>query len=317
MLAFAISIWSVPGSIAQPEPETDETGTTVEAWYYVADDAATPTPLPVIPDPVNPYGENTLHVAVTAGQEESRTYIALDLSDLPPVFELLNATLIVPIDPGGVTMNPERARVQLCLSAIPPKSTHGSFEEPPEVDCDIKTVPSYETKPFPHLRADITDFGADLAFSGLALMPSDRAKEQGDTWHLTIYGKKNEAEGAKPITAELEYVEEDLTSPVVDTRITPDLGAPPNFGSPDTGGGFDFSTSNGPALDPASAPSDDSAAAPIAADEPAEEPQLELAAETEPAYTIVWGLPLLLLALSFYFGSALTREVVLRRSLDD
>ncbi len=319
LLLFSLTIWAPVASQAQsPVPEEAAVPTDIEAWYYVADEGAEPpVPPPVLPDPVNPYGENTLHVSVTGGQEETRTYLTLDTASLPVTFELIEGILELSIDPGGVTLNPDTARVQVCLSDPPPESVEGSFEEPPEVDCASKVPATYEAEPSPHLVADITDFGTDLTFSGLAIMPSVRAREQGDTWHLTFYGKKNESEGAKPITARLTFIEP--VDPIFDLDDGSDdteTGSVPDFSSGDSGG-FDFDTSTAPSFDVGSAPGDEvvdepgDAASPMPA---AEEDVFALASEeAPPSYTIVWALPLLLLAFASYFSSALTRQIVVRR----
>jgi hypothetical protein len=314
MLLSALTMWSPMVSGAQTaDKETVQTA--IEAWYHVADDSASPPPLPAQPEPLNPYGENTLHVSITGGQEDARTYIALDLGDLPTTFELAEATVKLPISAGGATVNAESARVHVCLSDLPPRSQEGSFEEPPEPDCKNPAPAIYKEKPYPHLLADITDFGVDLAYSGLAIMSSARAKEKGDTWHVTLYGKKNENEDARPITARLIVLPAE--DPFADLDFDPnaEFGGTQDFGSTGGTGDFDFSNSTGPSFDSGSAPDIGGAEDPIDAAEPTEAaPELELASEeVESAYTIVWALPLLLLALSFYFGSALTREIVLRR----
>lgn len=315
LLLFALTMWSPMASNAQsPVPEPATVPTDVEAWYYVADDTIAPAPPPVVPDPVNPYGEDTLHVSITGGNEDARTYLTLDVTRLPTTFDLVEGILKLPIDPGGVTINAETARVQVCLSEIPPKSDEGSFEEPPEVNCKTKTPATYEEKPFPHLVADITEFGTDLSFSGLAILPSNRAKEKSDTWHVTFYGKKNETEDSRSITAQLTFTE---PAPLFDFDDTDDADTSvPDFSS---GGSedFDFDTSTGPSFEAGDVPGNEAVEEPVAIATPVqadEEEGFELAAEEAlPSYTIVWALPLLLLAFATYFSSALTREIVLRR----
>ena len=321
---FVAVLWAPP-ALTQT-PKKTEVGTAVESWYHTEDEgveppAPLPVPVPVAPEPVNPYGENTLHVAIAGGQEEARTYIALDLAKLPATFEVGEASLTLPIDPGGATLNPETSRVQVCLSDLPAKSQEGSFEEPPEVDCKTKTPATYAKEPFPHLEADITKFGEDLAFSGLVILPSERAVEKQDTWHVTFYGKKNEAEGAKPITAELTvlppedpFADDDFVVPDTPDGEEGAAISPPVSGTSEAPS-FDVPTSSaGPSLDSGTAPETPATEEPVdTGDQPvAAGPELELAAEVEPAYTIVWALPLLLLALSLYLGSALTRDVVVR-----
>ena len=318
-LLATVTLWSPAASNAQtPVVEEVTVPTDIEAWYYVADDAIEPpAPIPMLPDPVNPYGENTLHVSITGGSEDARTYVTLDMTALPTIFELVEGTLELPVDPGGVTIGADTSRVHVCLAVPPSESVEGSFEEPPEVDCGTKAPATYKAEPYPHLLADITDFGADLSFSALAIVPSERAKEQSDTWHVTFYGKKNDTENARPITAHLTYVEPvdpifDLDDGIDDT----DTGTVPDFSSSGDSSGFDFDTSTGPSFDVGGATETDGAQEPTeaATPVPTEQDGFELAVdEARPAYTIVWALPLLLLAFASYFSSVLTRELVLRR----
>src|SRR5690348_10541957 len=57
----------------------------VDGWYS-ASAACTSSPAGCLPAgaPAPPYPAKTLHVGVLAGQEESRTYLSLDLLSLPP-----------------------------------------------------------------------------------------------------------------------------------------------------------------------------------------------------------------------------------------
>jgi hypothetical protein len=315
LLLFSVTVWPPAVSNAQnPAPPEEATvSTDVEAWYYVADKGVAPAPLPAIPDPFSPYGENTLHVSITGGSEDARTYVTLDTTALPTIFELVEGTRELPIDLSGVTIGADTSRVQVCLATPPPESAEGSFEEPPDVDCSTRTPATYKAEPYPHLLADITDFGADLSFSALAVVPSDRAKEQSDTWHVTFYGKKNDTENARPITAHLTFVEPE--SPFdVDDGLDTGTSTPPDFSSGGSSvGGFD--TSTGPSFDVGAAPGEEVAAQqPVGAATPAPTEELGLASdETRAPYTIVWALPLLLLAFGSYFSSALTRSIVIRR----
>lgn len=313
LLLFALSLWAPP-AWTQTAPEKTKTGTSLEAWYYVADDSQQdPVPLPVVPDPVNPYGEDTLHVGITAGREESRTYVTLDVTDLPATFKLVEGKLVMPIAPDNGTIGAEDSRVQVCLALPPAKSAEGSFEEPPEVDCKTKSPAGYRAKPFPRLEADLTPFEDDLTFSALAIVPSERAVEKQDTWHVAFYGKKNETEGAKPIMAELSFVEEEFDVPALADPVTGDV--PSSTGDFNTGVGNigDFGTApssdTGAGSAPTGDPDDGGESAPAAV----AQPQTAPLTATKPGYNIVWAVPPLLLALYFYFGSALTSRVVSRR----
>jgi hypothetical protein len=314
LLMFAVSAWSPYGWTATAQPKTEKVGDGVEAWYYVFPDspAPAPTPLPVAPDPVNPYGENTLHVGITGGQEDARTYIALDTTHLPTSFKLLDGTLTLPIDPDDGTVTPESARIQVCLATTPPvKSEEGSFDELPEVDCKTHSAADYEDKPYPHFEVNLTPFAEDLSFGGLAILPTDAAKEKQDSWHVAFYAKKNKDKAAKPITAKLQFVPEDLSLPSPQTTI------------PTTGGGGGLSTGNfdigggGTGFGNVGVPSGGGGTTDTGQPEkPAPAPtQVQALPQVQPTnliqpYSIVWALPLLLLAFAFYFGGALTRRVI-------
>jgi hypothetical protein len=296
LLMVPASLLMPPTSTAAQPPKKKVVSTAIEAWYHSLDTPEeVPLPgLPVVPDPVNPYGEDTLHVGITGGQENSRTYLTLALKQIPPNLELKEATLILPIDPDDATMSADAARIQVCLSIPPAKNTEGSFDQAPEVDCSTKVPATYVKKPRPHLVADLTKFGDELTFSALALVPSDKAVEQGDTWHVAFYGKKNKAKEARSISAVLRYGT---------IEVAPDAGDTPTTDVPSTsiGGGTDVPS--GPVSGgPAEAPSEET---PVAAAE------AQPVSSLGPSYKIVWSLPLMMLGAFLYFGSALTREVVL------
>jgi hypothetical protein len=308
-MLLALSLWS-PSASAQPKLQTEVVPTSIEAWYYLIPGPALP-PLPTEPEPANPYGEDTLHVGITAGEEDSRTYISLNVEDLPLTFEIEKGYLELPIDPDNGTFGETSAHAQVCLADPPTESVEGSFEEPPEVDCKTKADATYRKKPYPRLIASLTEFGADLAFSGLAVLASKKAIENSETWHVAFYGKKNKAKEAKPIQAKLSFTKEDPFASFDDSigSINEDFGAPLSLG-----GGADISSVSGPSfgnetLDTAQQPD-----APTQAESPVEAlpATVQPASQTRPA-TIVWYLPLVLFALASYLASALATQVVIRR----
>src|SRR5689334_7791430 len=69
----------------------------VDGWY-AASAACTSSPSGCLPAgaPASPYPAKTLHVGVLLGQEESRTYLSLDLLSLPSGTALTSGTLQVP-----------------------------------------------------------------------------------------------------------------------------------------------------------------------------------------------------------------------------
>jgi hypothetical protein len=312
VLLLAVSLWS-PSAWAQPELQTEVVTTSIEAWYHVTP-GPTPPPLPFEPEPTNPYGEDTLHVGITAGEEDSRTYISLNVEDLPLTFEIEKGYLELPIDPDNGTFGETSAHVQVCLADPPTESVEGSFEEPPEVDCKTKADATYRKKPYPRLIASMTEFGADLAFSALAVMASEKAIENSETWHVAFYGKKNKAKEAKPIKAKLSFTREDPFASFDDSIASID----DDFGTLSGGGGGTNITSvSGPSFGSETVDAPQQAEAPAPAESPVEAlpATVQPASQTRPA-TIVWYLPLVLLALASYLASALaTRVVVRRRSL--
>jgi hypothetical protein len=308
-LLLALSLWS-PSAWAQPELQTEVVTTSVEAWYHLIP-GPTPPPLPTQPEPTNPYGEDTLHVGITGGQEDSRTYISLNVEDLPLTFEVEKGFLELPINPDNGTFGETSAHVQVCLSDPPAENVEGSFEEPPEVDCKTKADAKYRKKPYPRLIASLTEFGADLAFSGLAVMPSEKAKENGETWHVAFYGKKNKAKEAKPIKAKLSVTTEDPFASFDDFgSVNEDFGT----ALPGAGGGADISSVSGPSFGSETVDAPQQAEPPAQAETPAQAlpPSAQPASQTRPV-TIVWYLPLVLLALASYLASALATQVVVRR----
>lgn len=320
LLLFSISLW-IPAGWTAPAPNREVVNSDLEAWYHVFPDSGQEAPaLPVTPDPVNPYQANTLHVGVTGGQEESRTYFDLDLDALPTDFVVVGGLLELPIDvsQGSPTQGAANALVQLCLAlAMPEKPVEGSFEAPPDIDCDTRSVGNYVEKPYPRVLIDLGPFAESLSFApGFAVVPTARAKEEAQNWHLTIYGKKNKSEAAHQITAEFTFTEgTEVVVPIEDGLGAGSSGTTGGFTS--SGGGVDLgsttSTSSGPSFGSSTATdtavgeaTPDPAATPIGVAAPTTQ---ELVDELQPsAYTVVWSLPLALLALAFFFGSALTHE---------
>ncbi|MCA1677114.1 MAG: hypothetical protein LC799_34685, partial [Actinobacteria bacterium] len=178
-----------------------EVMTDIEAWYNTS-----PLPggeLPVVPPPANPYDEHTLHVRITSGEEDARTYVSLDTTDLPAGAEINAGTLILPLHPTETDTGDDRkALFEACLADPIIDRVSGSFEAPPEVDCKLKSGAIYEGKPEPHFVVDLTPFVDFLETNSLALLPTDSAREQADTWHVAFYDKKNESKDAAPIVAE-------------------------------------------------------------------------------------------------------------------
>lgn len=317
-----LALWQPAGS-AQPGGDTEsvEVPTGVEAWYNT-----TPLPvgdLPVVPPPTNPYEEDTLHVRITGGQENARTYISLDLKRLPVGTEISDGLLSLPLAPSEKETDDDRsARLWICLADPLDEKVSGSFEQPPKVDCESRSGATYVRKPRPHFIVDLAPFVDFLQTNSLAVLPSDVAREKGDTWHVSFYGKKNDTKSANPVTAELVIAEVSglAAAPPPVPPVNPDPAPPADsgFGSGSLNIGMPPPTQ--PLNDAPAPPSSDRLGSRTPATrnpQPVAAPPAEPTAAEGPSYTAVWALPLLLLLLAGYFSSALTRDIVVSRLSDD
>src|SRR5206468_2890587 len=79
LAAFAIVAASASfGALPAIAQSRATVSTTTEAWYNVTPASSSgDLGLP----PVSPYAAHTLHVGITAGNEDARTYLALDVRD--------------------------------------------------------------------------------------------------------------------------------------------------------------------------------------------------------------------------------------------
>src|SRR3989442_997403 len=111
LLLLGISLVGLPAAHA----DSGAAKTKSEAWYNITP-AGTPAGAPASAGVVPPtYGSDTLHVGITQGQEDSRTYLALDLSAIDSGAAIDGGTLRVPVDAGDGSRSPETARVQACF----------------------------------------------------------------------------------------------------------------------------------------------------------------------------------------------------------
>lgn len=272
-----------PSVVASASQSRSTTSTTTEAWY-----ATLPS--------VSPRPAGTLHVGLTAGLEDSRTYLALDMSGVPS--DVTSGTLDLPIDAPDSSA-PDTAVIDVCLAGDPGPSVEGSTDSPPPVDCSVRAPAKVGATA---LTVDLTPFLGTLRTSGLALVPTAGGSA---SWHVAIFGRKN----PRHITATFASPEADAvpvvaSPPTTTTEVVPVFSAPGNeFASP-----APFRLPPVPARRVPVRPVP-SLGPPVRSPIPARSARY--------ADSFVFTLPLVLLALLWYFGGALTRPVVVPEPTSD
>jgi hypothetical protein len=302
LLAFAF----VPSGPARAE--STPASTTDEAWYATPPTCGLPTgcgPTESLP-PISRYPAGTLHVGVTGGLEDSRTYLKLDLTGVPSDATLTGGTLTLPIaSAADGTSSPETAQVAACFVGAPFAPAEGSVAPPPAVDCSTSVAATFAPGPPALLTVDLSAFaarwGAGEANNGLALLPAPGAAP-GTTWHVAFSAKTRTGSDVPPARAELDY--DSAAAPVTAQEPVPDVI---------DNGSEAFGPLGGFFVTPVPAPSP--AAAIVT--------QSKLPARIQPAaviggpgfaYPVLLALPLLLLGLGGYLGWALTRPVAVAQS---
>lgn len=237
--------------LAHADTETQQVVPTTEAWYQPNPTCGAPTgcvglgSLPVQPPvappaeiPTSPYPAGSMHVAVDAGQETARTYLAFSL----PLFDstLTAASLDIPLDLAQAdgSIAPENAQVRVCSYQGSITAANGSIEQPPAAMCAASAKASYVPTNTPHLHADLAPLLSALsAGGGLVLIPDAETVAPGDTWRV-VFSAHDRADDAKTPPARMtvtvspvetpDYTQPPFTPPV--TAIPPTLGpvsAPP------------------------------------------------------------------------------------------
>jgi hypothetical protein len=292
-------------------------GTTRESWYLI-----TPVPgeppvagLPGAPaPPVSPYPAGTLHAGVTAGQEDSRSYIALDSGALAGE-DIVGGTLTLPVAADGGTRSPEAAELRVCRADSAGDGARGSTAPPPAAECTIGSPARYSAE------RDVfeVDLGPLVGFldRGLAIIPSAASTES--TWHVAFHASDSEAPDAPSIEAVL-FVDDELAAPIVTasppalesttfaSTIHPESAV--SVAAPDVGIGQPTGPSRvSPSTRTPAAPSTATPQAPRTA-------PIGVTGDGEFRYSVVFALPLLVLVGVPYFGYALTGPVGGQRRRD-
>ena len=300
-LALVVAVCST-----DPTPASADTPytvpTKVEAWYHAA---ATPAGArPGLPTPpVSPYPAGTLHVAVSGGTEDARTYLSLDESSLPSGAHVTGGTLALPVDSSG-SLNPETAAIDVCFAAQPGPAVAGSLDAPPAIDCAGSVRAVYEASTTT-ITVDLTPFVDRLRGGGLALVPSTAAETGAATWHVAFFGKGSTHPTPAAITATLEVRDTGSPTPAATRAIGAPTYAPP--GSPHPG---PIARSPAPIATPV-------AATPLAPAPVTDVGTLPNTTRVTPIarvarqgfrYSVIFLLPLALLLFAGYFATALTRD---------
>lgn len=323
----AAPLFSAGSSVAAETPRIEATPSK-EAWHNITPPCMALVDCSLLPTP-SPFPGDTLHVAVSGGEESARTYLAFAPA-LPLGAVLTEGTLTLPLDtdPSHGSINPEQANFVACMTDPTFEEAQGSMDQPPEVDCKTRRSALYSEKRMV-FEVDLGRFLEEWTATdfALALVPSDRALEGTETWRVVFPASPDASEDPPeddtdepppPITATLRYSVEAAADPI-GTDL--EFDTPSDTGTTSTGSSSsDFSSSSDlsfegstdtATLDSGSDLSD--VAAPSDALESADtQPAASFAAGFAGpgfAYPIVWALPLLILALFFAVGRALTKEL--------
>lgn len=216
-LALAIACGAAlgPATVAHAAPGSGSVTTApeAEAWYQAAPVCTLPTGCPA--GPPSPYAADTLHVGVVAGQEESRTFLQLDLSALPAGTKPAGGQLRLPVASGSRdgTRAPETAKLRACAVTEPVEDVDGEVGTGPKMDCDAGSVEAVFVPAADEAPAAFTVDLADLASTwitsaapgALALLPAEEVAP-AESWHVAFSDRTREGEDVAKITAAVSYV---------------------------------------------------------------------------------------------------------------
>ena len=236
----------VPVSVSAAQDESVIDSTQAESWYRSIATASSTVPdtcslpvgcLPAVPslpvEPPSPYPAGFLHVGVGAGVEESRTYLAFDLAEVPFDAELAGGTITLPItgDPTAGVALPEAAKVRAChVPSFVGDNGAGDLTGAPAVDCAISSPAVYVAAAGAApaaLKVDLSPFLEEWStgVAQVALVPQDGLAPT-DTWHVAFSRRDRQAEDAVPISARLELAIDASGLEPIEEEIAPDLPSP-------------------------------------------------------------------------------------------
>jgi hypothetical protein len=211
---------------------TATVGVSADAWYS-ASSACTATPagcLPAAP-PASPYPAKSLHAGALGGQEESRTYLTLNLTALPAGTALTGGSLRLPV--GGQedgSFASDTATLQACaVTGSFKDDVEGSTAAPPAIDCKRATAPAKYVAAAGTVPAmftvDLTAFAtawsSGATTQSIAILPaSDTAP--GSSWHVAMSAHDRQVAAPMHISALVSYASAagDIEAPSFDD-VTP------------------------------------------------------------------------------------------------
>lgn len=218
--AMVVVAASTPAAAAPPQEATRTATLTVgvssDAWYRTMPGCGVAHAACLLPAPTPPYPAKTLHVGVAGGQEESRTYLALDVSDIPADASLTGGRLVLPVGSSddGSRMPADALFVACLASEEFEDDVEGGVEEPPALDCANASAPAVyvaATGTAPAVfTVDLTTFAAAWAVQDvpprIALVPSKYATT-ASAWHVALSAHDREAPAAQVPRATITYEE--------------------------------------------------------------------------------------------------------------
>jgi hypothetical protein len=184
----------------------------------------------------NQYPAQTLHVGVTGGTEDSRTYLTLVNSTVPVGIDVTGGTLTLPVatDSAAGTTSPETASLRACLVQGQVKNgVEGGVGGAPAADCSVSSgavMTAAKGSVGPYFTIDLTPFAKafTLGQASIALVPGD---QPGTAWHVAFSRSDRNVTGARKITAVLRTTaDEEKAGPPLDevsTDIPPVSGFTP------------------------------------------------------------------------------------------
>jgi hypothetical protein len=312
-----------PLQVATAQSAVPPSAPSAEAWYRTTAAPAAPActlPVGCPPAPLpSQYPPGTLHVGVTAGQEEARTYLAFDLSGLTG--ELTGGTLTLPVASGAGSRAPETAKLRACLVTAPVQDgVDGEVQPaPPAVDCATSADAVYAAGDGQgpavftvDLAAFATAFGSGAA--ALSLVPAEGVPPT-DNWHVALSRRDRQAEVAVPISATFQVAAAESPPPAQEETAAPSFGFTPPVDSFAPSTPFDVPSFGGtsfaapPLTESADQPLDAPVAPEVAAPQIGSVPVASVLAGPF-AYPAVFLLPLLFAVGVGWAGRAFTRDLL-------
>lgn len=218
--ALTAAVLVFPVAVAGAQAGETKATPSAEAWFLtlpaeVPDTCDLPVGCaPAIPDapvalPSSQYPAGTLHVGVRGGLEEARTYLTLDLADVPADMTLTGGTLVLPVatEPQAGTVAADMAELRACLvTEFVIDGAEGALEGAPETACTTASPASY----VPAAEDRRASFTVDLApfvehwsarSGSLVLLPGEAPT---GTWHVAFSRRDRDVAPELRIVAHLD-----------------------------------------------------------------------------------------------------------------